>query len=129
MLLDYTAAMTTVTLPDRIEKQLEQLAAAQGVSVEELTQHLLREQLRTFRRRALSEEMTAFCAQYSRLIKEFPGQYVAVYQGKVIDHDPDGGTLHRRIYKSYGDLPVLIVQVRPSTPEQEFTRLAHHLEP
>ena len=39
------------------------------------------------------------------------GQYIALHQGKLVDHDTDGCALSLRIYQSYPNQFVLICQV------------------
>ena len=54
---------------------------------------------------------------HAELRNRYPDQYVAVYRGKVVDHDPDQLALFRRVEERYPDVPVLIRQVAPEQEE------------
>ena len=45
------------------------------------------------------------------LIDEYYGQYVAVYNGNIVDADPDEGELALRFYRTFGYVPVYIHKV------------------
>ena len=65
---------------------------------------------------AMSHEIAAYASQHKGLIKHYLNQYVAVYQGQVIDHDPDHSALFQRINTNYPEEIVLIRQVRLELP-------------
>ena len=48
-----------------------------------------------------------------RLLKKYPGQHIALYQGKIVAHDKDVSRLEERVRELFGLLPVLIAPVRP----------------
>ena len=50
-------------------------------------------------------------AQHETLREHYAGHYVAMRDGKVLDHDPDIATLYHRIHQQYGDAPILIAPV------------------
>lgn len=64
---------------------------------------------------ALLEQARAFQEQHSQLISDYEGEYVAIYDGEVIDHDSDRIELSDRIYASQPSQTVLIryVTTRP----------------
>ena len=45
------------------------------------------------------------------LIDDYYGQYVAVYNGNIVDADPDEGELALRFYRTFGYVPVYIHKV------------------
>lgn len=55
------------------------------------------------------------------------GQYVAVHDKKVVDHDADRRTLYLRIRARFPNTPVLLVRAEARFPS-EFTILSPHLE-
>jgi hypothetical protein len=57
------------------------------------------------------QERAAFRKQLPELLKTCPGQYVAVYQGRVIDQDKDEFALARRMDIGYRHEFVLIEKV------------------
>ena len=57
------------------------------------------------------KEVAAFNLMGQQLIDEYYGQYVAVYQGNIVDSDPDEGELALRFYRTFGYVPVYIHKV------------------
>ena len=62
--------------------------------------------------RAMQREADSFLRLHSELLATIPGQYAAIYQGRLVDHDPDQLALLQRVEERYPGLPVLICQVR-----------------
>ena len=58
-------------------------------------------------REAMLREVEAFKVMYPRLVEQYLGQYVAIYQGQVVDHDQDPIALLRRVKKQYPNQVVL----------------------
>jgi len=50
---------------------------------------------------------------YDDLLKKYEGEYVAIRQSNVVDHDEDASCLERRVRERFGLLPVLIAPVEP----------------
>ncbi len=68
------------------------------------------------RRESLEEapfwkEVTAFNQMPSYQVDQYYGQYVAVYQGNIVDADPDEAELALRFYRTWGYVPVYIHKV------------------
>ncbi len=57
------------------------------------------------------KEVAAFNQMPQTLIDEYYGHYVAVYQGNIVDADPDEGELALRFYRTFGYVPVYIHKV------------------
>ncbi|HXF57679.1 MAG TPA: DUF5678 domain-containing protein [Actinomycetota bacterium] len=62
----------------------------------------------------LQADQAWFERNRSRLARRFPGQYVAVVGGRVLDHDPDFGSLARRVFARVGSSPVLVQRCSPA---------------
>lgn len=62
-------------------------------------------------------EVAAYESQHATLLTQYPGQYIAIYQGKVIDHDPDQLNLLTRIDQQYPSTTVLIRKVERTLPK------------
>jgi hypothetical protein len=114
--------MSAIDVPSELIKPLQQLAVERGQSVAAIVEQLIADYLREQRHRYLVAEMERFRHLHADLRQQFEGQYVALRDGQVLDHDGDGGILYGRLRERYGDLPILIVQVTDQ-PEQLFTRL------
>ncbi|MGH2371669.1 MAG: DUF5678 domain-containing protein, partial [Chloroflexota bacterium] len=69
---------------------------------------------------ALAAEERAFQRQRAQLLKQYPDQFVAVYQGKVVDHDPNDEELARRMFERVGDVPFYVVKVEQTPTVYEL---------
>ena len=118
--------MTVVELSPNLVKPLRRLAKEQDESVDEIIGGLVADYLREQRHAQLLVEMERYRVLHPQIVEQYEGQYVAVYQGEVVDHDEDTGVLFKRVYERYGDLPVLIVRVTRE-PDQVFRRLHRHV--
>ncbi len=61
----------------------------------------------------MAKEMNAFRHLHAELWAKFPYEYVAIYQGRVIDHDSNKLSLWERLEQSYRHEIVLMRQVTP----------------
>ncbi|HEY54006.1 MAG TPA: hypothetical protein G4N94_11165 [Caldilineae bacterium] len=66
-------------------------------------------------RQQIELEQQSFVAQHDALLQAYAGQYIAMFQGSVVDHDMDRVALSLRVRKQYGNQPILITFVRPET--------------
>lgn len=107
--------------------QLEQVAREKNTTPQRLAEQAIREFLRSEARRRMQREMDAFFQLHARLLVDHAGEFVAIYQGKLIDHDFDQLALYQRVEQRYRDTPVLIKQVLPN-PEEEYTFRSPTLE-
>ena len=53
-------------------------------------------------------EKKAFWALRGQLLDQYEGQYVAIHQGRVVDHDTDKLKLGLRIYRRFGYQPIYV---------------------
>ncbi|MEM7131872.1 MAG: type II toxin-antitoxin system RelB/DinJ family antitoxin [Chloroflexota bacterium] len=67
---------------------------------------------------AILKEREAYEVMHTELRELYPDQYVAVYQGEVVDHDSDKVALIIRRREKYPNKTVLITQVEES-PERK----------
>lgn len=71
------------------------------------------------RTKLMDKEIAAFEAMQVALLAQYLGQYVAIFQGKVVDHDADKASLLDRLAQSYPQEVVLVRHVR-RTPRPPF---------
>ena len=100
--------------------RLRTIAAEEGATPQDLAEKAIRRFLRSETRRKIQGETDAFRAMHVELWAQYPHQYVAVYRGRLIDHDPDQLALLQRVEERYPEAPVLIRQVL-SEPEEVYT--------
>jgi hypothetical protein len=61
------------------------------------------------RRQQLAAEQAAWYARPLEERQSHPGEFIAVYNQQIIDHDPDQRSLYLRVRERFGRSPVLIV--------------------
>lgn len=115
-----------VSLPEQTAEKLQQAAASRGMDATQLLVQLVEEYLadqapperrpespaQAEQQRKIEREERHYEAQHAELLALYQGQYIAMHDGKVVDHDVDRVALSRRIRSKYGKTAVLITQVR-----------------
>lgn len=108
-----------IQLPPELYNALRRRAAAQQKSPDSLVSEWVSEQLDTAEadeaEAAFEAEAAAFDRIKPSLLEQFGGQYVAVYQGKVVASGPDQFELLRQVHQQYGPVPCYIDLVEPGS--------------
>jgi len=105
--------MPSVTLSPKLTTILAAEAERTGKTLSTLAEEWLLRQHQTLRRKQLASQTKRFWANHAALYAKYPGQYVAFYEDKVLDHDDNMRELALRVRTVYGNLPVVIAQVTP----------------
>ena len=63
--------------------------------------------------KSIRPDLDWFEANRKRLLRRYRDEYVAIVNRRVVDHDPDFGTLARRGFEKYGPRPIAIPRVTP----------------
>jgi hypothetical protein len=103
--------MMTVALRDQLADQLKSSAARRQISIEQLVNDWLAEQLWREQNQKIQAEAERFRAKHLELLAQYAGQYIAMRDGIVLDHDAELLALHARIRARYGDEPILMAPV------------------
>lgn len=119
--------MTIELREPSLVQQVKRLAANQERPAEEVLERAVEAHLDQIEREAIHAETEAFWDKHDALAREFPGEHVAFYQGKVVDHDEDPSRLARRVRAQFGELPVLIAPTTPG-PRRELRRIGGVIE-
>ena len=112
------AIVLRTDLRETLEKDAEQEARSVNDLVNEAVEHYLRERQRA----KLDQEIAAYEAMHAELRQKYLGQWVAVHEQKLVDHDRDGSALYRRIRARYGQTSVLLRQVTDQPVEEVWLR-------
>ncbi|MBI5566973.1 MAG: hypothetical protein HY870_18895 [Chloroflexi bacterium] len=100
--------MGEIVLHEPLASQLRHEAEAEGLPVE----HLIEAALRQYRFQAQRKKLTAEAAWWQSVGPEmqaqFTGEFVAVHQRAVIDHDGDETALRQRVRARFPKTAVLI---------------------
>jgi hypothetical protein len=105
----------TLKIPDHVYQQAEQIAQSEQRPVADVFQEAINQLFTPVavhpQRAQMEKEQLAFAHMLPDLLRQYKGVYVAVYQGEVVDHDPDQVALAVRMQKVYPDQVVLIKRV------------------
>lgn len=105
----------TLTIPEAIYEQATSIADSTQQPVDKVFEDALEQVFSPFplheKHSQMAQEVEAYKAMHSRLIETYLGKYVAVFNGKVIDHDKDVVALSLRINEKLPDEVVLIRRV------------------
>ena len=110
--------MQSIELKPELHQSLEQVARQQASTVTELVNQAVENYLREQQRAKLDREITSFQSMHAMLKQEYLGEWVAIDQGKLVDHDKDVASLYERVRAQYGKTSVLIRQVNEIAIEQ-----------
>jgi hypothetical protein len=119
--------MPTITLEPDLYDRVKAAAQEQQASVDEVFAKAVQTYLWEQQRQKISGESRLYQQQHARLKAHFLGQYIAMHDGQVVDHDTDFTQLRRRIRAQYGRTAVMITRVE-ETPVATFTRRGFRVE-
>lgn len=119
--------MLTVTLKPTIAEKAKRFIERSHESLDMLVDKALSAYLDEADREKIRAERRVFDAQREELLAKYRGEYIAVHEGKVMDHDPHLGTLHRRVFARLGDTAVLLKKVTDE-PDRELVFRSPRLE-
>ena len=111
----------TIYLPDRIYAKARTLADQQNLELHELLLQSISLPDADFAdtqchphdaggpsEQVILEEEQAFRQMHSTLVEQYPGEYVAIRNGQVVDHDAGQTALYLRVRQNYPGRFVLI---------------------
>ena len=111
--------MTDYPLAPEVLSQLEEVAKAEKRNVADLLNDLAKDYIARRHDEKIMAEAARFREQHSQLWAQYPGEYVAMRDGKVLDHDADLSALRQRVRAHFGGAPILIAPVT-AEPAREF---------
>lgn len=120
----------TITLPDNVYRRVQNLAQEAQRDVTELVAERVVNSFAGYtfpvdpNRPKMLRERAAYEAMYASLLPEYIGQYVAIYQGELIDSDVDVMVLDERVRTKYPDELIMITKV-----EGDLQRTVHFRSP
>lgn len=113
----------TLELPQTVLETIQQQASASDKTVSEYVADLIVEKLplpfpETVGLASFNQEVAAFENLKPALLKQYAGQYVAIYQGQVVGYGEDETVLFRQVLARFGAVPCYIEKVVPETPRR-----------
>lgn len=104
--------MPAIVLEPELYKRVEQAAIESEITTEEIVAEAAKRYLWELNRRKISGESRLYQEQHARLKLEYLGQYIAMFNGQIVDHDLDFEALHDRIRQDYPYQAVMITLVQ-----------------
>ncbi|MCP4427344.1 MAG: hypothetical protein GY803_22890 [Chloroflexi bacterium] len=118
------AEQINISIPQTLYRRVRNLARARKRSVDDVLETAITLAEATLVPAAdeeadMAQEEDAYEKMHTKLIARYTGEYVAIHQGRLIDHDRDELALLGRLDDQYPNEVVLMKQVRP-LPEPEL---------
>lgn len=118
--------MIALRAPDLV-KRVERLAHSTNQRQHQVVETAVQAYLDHIEREKIHTETEAFWRMYTDLQKQYLGEYVAVHEEQVVDHDQDVLRLEQRVVDRLGDIAILIAPVTTSA-KRDLQRVGFHLE-
>ncbi|MBM3131200.1 MAG: ribbon-helix-helix protein, CopG family [Chloroflexi bacterium] len=118
----------TVALPDSVMEDLNTIVRWERMPVEEAIRRAIAHYRGELGHRKINAEAEAYRRKYPRLRAKYLGEYIAMHNGRVVDHDRELGALYKRVRKRFGKTPVLMRLVE-EVVEREIVVRSPRLEP
>ncbi len=122
----------TIAIPDEMYQRVERIARRREQAIADV---LLDSIVLTETEKEVGDdeaivarEESAFKRLHPMLSEKYLGQYVAIYQGKLIDHDPDQVALFLRTKEKYPEEFIWIAPVREEPEETYVLRSPRYIE-
>lgn len=110
----------TLTVKEALYERFREMAEKRNQPIEKVMEEKLAESLGEESSHAQSAdlmeiEMAAYEAMHSNLVKQYLGEFVAITDGQLVDHDEEPNILMRRLRNSYPKTKVIhVTKVRPT---------------
>ena len=114
--------MDAIILRPDLRETLEKNARQEARSVDDIVNEAVERYLHEQQLAKLDTEILAYESMHPELRQKYLGQWVAVHEQKLVDHDSDRAALYRRVWAKYGRTSVLIRQVRDQASEDIWIR-------
>ena len=103
--------MPTITLQEpSLVEEVQRVTEQEGLDSAAFLAEAVRRHLATYRQKKIAVETEAWYRLPVAERKKYQGKYVAVYQGQVVDSDPDQLTLFYRVRDRFGRQTILITE-------------------
>jgi len=116
-----------LVIEPQLYSRIEQAADEHKIDIDQILTQAIRRYLWELDRRKISEESQAYRQRHAELKAEYLGQYIAMHNGQVMDHDTDITALRQRVRQRFGQKPMMITLVE-EVAEQPLVRHGFRLE-
>ncbi len=119
--------MIALQTPELVQR-VEHFARTAAVDETSVVETAVERYLDQIERDKIHVETVAFWKMHAWLRANYLGHYVAIHEGKVVDHDLDVLKLERRVVERFGDIALLLAQVTMA-PGRTLRHISFKLEP
>ena len=112
----------TVTLRPELHELLVRSAEDTTRSLDDLINEAIEAYFEARQDEILDREAAAYKDLHPELWRTMPGEWVAIHEQHLVDHDTDQMALYRRVRRTYGSTPVLIRRVGERPTEEIWVR-------
>lgn len=125
--------MIDVPIHNQVAERLRIEARSRGVAVQELLEKAVNQYLadsspqseqndhqaadgeQARQQQWVYQQQALYESQHSTLYAEYAGQYIAMRDGEVLDHDTDRTALRKRVDQHFAEQPVFVTPVLPES--------------
>jgi len=101
--------MTTLQVSKELAGTIQREAKTRGMSVDDYLRSVIQRERTLKARQKIEQEQEWWLALPLSERAKYEGEFIAVHDQKLIDHDKDETALNRRIREKYGKTPVLVM--------------------
>jgi len=101
--------MVVLEIPEELALELEEDANLEGTSKTVLLETALKHYRHEIHTRQLEVYLNWYLSLPNKEREKYAGQYLAVHEKTIVDHDSDRPSLYKRVRGRYGRKPVLII--------------------
>ena len=109
-------------------ERIQHVAAETNRDATQVVEAAIQAYLDQLEQEKIHEETEAFWAMQAELASKYAGEYVALHQGQVVDHDLDVIRLEQRVAERFGETPLLIAPVTDA-PRRDLSSVSFRLDP
>lgn len=92
-----------------LAEEVNRVASHEGKEAKEVLAEAVRQYLDAYREKRIRAEAKVWYAMPAATREQYRGDFVAVYNGEIVDSDPNQRTLYLRTKARFGREPVLLV--------------------
>jgi Arc/MetJ family transcription regulator len=110
-----------LVIEPQLYSRVEQAADGHKIGIDRILTDAIRRYLWELHRRKISEESQVYQQRHAELKAQYLGQYIAMHDGQVVDHDSDSVALRQRVRQQFRHTPMMITLVEEGA-ERPVTR-------
>ncbi|MFN8491755.1 MAG: DUF5678 domain-containing protein [Caldilineaceae bacterium] len=93
-----------------LAEEVSRIALHEGKEAKDILAEAVRQYLDAYREKRIRAEAQSWYALPIETRNQYQGRFVAVYNGEIVDSDPNQRTLYLRTKERFGREPVLLVE-------------------